>query len=172
MFYPPDPTSLNYCSIGGNGAEDAGSPHGVKYGVTKGYLLGLEVSLATGDVLRLGGKQIKNVTGYDLVQLFVDSAGTLGVITEVILRLLPLPPAKKTMLAIFAGLDHAANAVAGVVAGGVIPATTQLMDQQSINCVEDYLKLGLPRGAEAILLIEVDGMPEPVAAEAGVISRI
>lgn len=172
MFYPPDPASLNSCTLGGNVAENAGGPHGVKYGVTKDYVLGLEVVLATGDVVRLGGKQIKNVTGYNLVQLFVGSEGTLGVITEAILRLLPLPPAKKTMLAIFAGLDDAANAVAGVMAGGVIPATMELMDQQSINCVEDYLKLGLPRDAEAILLIEVDGMPEAVEAEATVIARI
>jgi glycolate oxidase len=172
MFYPPDPASLNYCTIGGNVAENAGGPHGVKYGVTKDYVLGLEVVLATGDVARLGGKQIKNVTGYNLVQLFVGSEGTLGVITEVTLRLLPKPPAKKTMLGIFDTLDGAATAVAGIMAGGVIPATLELMDQQSINCVEDYLKLGLPRDAEAILLIEVDGMPAAVEAEAEVIETI
>jgi glycolate oxidase len=172
MFYPPDPASLNYCTIGGNVAENAGGPHGVKYGVTKDYVLGLEVVLATGEVVRLGGKQIKNVTGYNLVQLFVGSEGTLGVITEVILRLLPKPPATKTMLAIFDKLDDAATAVAGIMAGGVIPATLELMDQQSINCVEDYLKIGLPRDAEAILLIEVDGMPAAVEAEAEVIGKI
>ncbi len=172
MFYPPDPASLNYCTIGGNVAENAGGPHGVKYGVTKDYVLGLEVVLATGEVARLGGKQIKNVTGYNLVQFFVGSEGTLGVITEVILRLLPKPPAKRTMLGIFDKLDDAATAVAGIMAGGVIPATLELMDQQSINCVEDYLKLGLPRDAEAILLIEVDGMPAAVEAEAEVIGAI
>ncbi len=172
MFYPPDPASLNYCTIGGNVAENAGGPHGVKYGVTKDYVLGLEVVLATGEVVRLGGKQIKNVTGYNLVQLFVGSEGTLGVITEVTLRLLPRPPATKTMLAIFDKLDGAATAVAGIMAGGVIPATLELMDQQSINCVEDYLNLGLPRDAEAVLLIEVDGMPAAVEAEAEVIGRI
>jgi len=172
MFYPPDPASLNYCTIGGNVAENAGGPHGIKYGVTKDYVLGLEVVLPSGEVVRLGGKQIKNVTGYNLVQLFVGSEGTLGVITEVILRLLPRPPAKKTMLAIFGSLDDAANAVGGVIAGGVIPATLEIMDQQSINCVEDYLKLGLPRDAEAILLIESDGLPEAVEAEARVIATI
>jgi glycolate oxidase len=172
MFYPPDPASLNYCTIGGNIAENAGGPHGVKYGVTKDYVLGLEVVLPSGEIARLGGRQIKNVTGYNLVQLFIGSEGTLGVITEAILRLLPKPPAKKTMLAIFDKLDDAATAVAGVMAGGVIPATLEIMDQKSINCVEDYLKLGLPRDAEAILLIEVDGMPAAVEAEAEVIGRI
>jgi len=172
MFYPPDPASLNYCTLGGNIAENAGGPHGVKYGVTKDYVLGLEVVMPSGDVVRLGGKQIKNVTGYNLVQLFVGSEGTLGVITEATLRLLPKPPAKQTMLAIFDRLDDAATAVAGIMAGGVIPATLEIMDQKSINCVEDYLKLGLPRDAEAILLIEVDGMPAAVEAEAEVIGRI
>ena len=172
LFYPPDPASLNYCTLGGNIAENAGGPHGVKYGVTKDYVLGLEVVLPSGDVVRLGGRQIKNVTGYNLVQFFVGSEGTLGVITEAILRLLPKPPAKKTMLAIFDKLDDAATAVAGIMAGGVIPATLEIMDQKSINCVEDYLKLGLPRDAEAILLIEVDGMPAAVEAEADVIGRI
>ncbi len=172
MFYPPDPASLNYCTLGGNVAENAGGPHGVKYGVTKDYVLGLEVALPSGDVVKLGGKQIKNVTGYNLVQLFVGSEGTLGVITEIVLRLLPKPPAKRTMLAIFDRLDDAAEAVAGIMAGGVIPATLEIMDQRSIHCVEDYLKLGLPRDAEAILLIEVDGMPPAVEAEAEVIARI
>jgi len=172
MFYPPDPASLNYCTLGGNIAENAGGPHGVKYGVTKDYVLGLEVVIPSGDVVRLGGKQIKNVTGYNLVQLFVGSEGTLGVITEATLRLLPKPPAKKVMLAIFDRLDDAAEAVAGIMAGGVIPSTLEIMDQKSINCVEDYLKLGLPRDAEAVLLIEVDGMPAAVEAEAEVIGRI
>ncbi len=172
LFYPPDPASLNYCTLGGNIAENAGGPHGVKYGVTKDYVLGLEVVVPSGDVVRLGGKQIKNVTGYNLVQLFVGSEGTLGVITEATLRLLPKPPAKRTMLAIFDRLDDAATAVAGIMAGGVIPATLEIMDQKSINCVEDYLKLGLPRDAEAILLVEVDGMPVAVEAEAEVIGRI
>jgi glycolate oxidase len=172
MFYPPDPASLNYCTIGGNVAENAGGPRAVKYGVTKDYVLGLEVVLASGDIVRLGGKQVKNVTGYNLVQLFVGSEGTLGVITEVILRLLPKPAAKKTMLAIFDRLDDAAETVAAVMAGGVLPTTLEIMDKTSINCVEDYLKLGLPRDAEAFLLIEVDGMPAAVEAEAGVIAGI
>ncbi len=172
FFYPPDPASLNFCTIGGNVAENAGGPRAVKYGVTKDYVMGLEVVRATGDVVRLGGKQVKNVTGYNLVQLFVGSEGTLGVITEVILRLLPRPPAKKTMLAIFDRLEDAADAVAAIMAVGVTPTTLEIMDKTSINCVEDYLRLGLTRDAEAFLIIEVDGMPEAVEAEAGVISTI
>ncbi len=172
MFYPPDPASLNYCTIGGNVAENAGGPRAVKYGVTKDYVLGLEVALASGEVVRLGGKQVKNVTGYNLVQLFVGSEGTLGVITEVILRLLPKPAAKKTMLAIFDRLDDAADTVAAIMAGGVLPTTLEIMDKTSINCVEDYLKLGLRRDAEAFLLIEVDGTAAAVEAEAGVIAGI
>jgi glycolate oxidase len=172
MFYPPDPASLNYCTIGGNVAENAGGPRAVKYGVTKDYVLGLEVAVPSGDLVRLGGKQVKNVTGYNLVQLFVGSEGTLGVITEVILRLLPKPPAKKTMLAIFDQLEAAADTVAAVMAGGVTPTTLEIMDRTSINCVEDYLRLGLPRDAEAFLLIEVDGMPAAVEAEAEAIAGI
>jgi glycolate oxidase len=172
FFYPPDPASLNYCTIGGNVAENAGGPRAVKYGVTKDYVMGLEVVRATGEVVRLGGKQVKNVTGYNLVQLFVGSEGTLGVITEVILRLLPRPAANKTMLAIFDRLEDAADAVAAVMAGGVTPTTLEIMDKTCINCVEDYLQLGLPRDAEAFLIIEVDGMPQAVEAEAAVISTI
>jgi glycolate oxidase len=170
LFYPPDPASLSYCTIGGNVAENAGGPRAVKYGVTKDYVLGLEVVRATGEVVRLGGKQVKNVTGYNLVQLFVGSEGTLGVITEVILRLLPRPAAKKTMLAIFDRLEDAADAVAAVMAGGITPTTLEIMDKTCITCVEDYLQLGLPRDAEAFLIIEVDGMPQAVEAEAGVIA--
>lgn len=172
FFYPPDPASLSFCTIGGNVAENAGGPRALKYGVTKDYVMGLEVVRATGDVVQLGGKQVKNVTGYNLVQLFVGSEGTLGVITEVILRLLPRPAAQKTMLAIFDRLDDAADAVAAVMAGGVTPATLEIMDKTCINCVEDYLHLGLPRDVEAFLIIEVDGMPQAVEAEAGVITTI
>jgi glycolate oxidase len=172
FFYPPDPASLNYCTIGGNVAENAGGPRAVKYGVTKDYVMGLEVVRATGEVVHLGGRQVKNVTGYNLVQLFVGSEGTLGVITEVILRLLPRPAAKKTMLAIFDRLEDAADAVAAVMAGGITPTTLEIMDKVCINCVEDYLQLGLPRDADAFLIIEVDGMPQAVEAEAGVIATL
>lgn len=166
LFYPPDPSSLAFCTIGGNVAENAGGPRGIKYGVTKDYVLGLEVVLPGGDVVRLGGKQIKNVTGYNFVQFFVGSEGTLGIFTEVTLRLIPAPPARRTMSAAFNSLDRAAETVTAILYSGVVPSALELMDQKSINYVEDYLGLGLPRHAEAMLIIEVDGMPEAVEAEA------
>jgi glycolate oxidase len=172
LFYPPDPSSLNYCTIGGNVAENAGGPRGLKYGVTKDYVLGLEVVFPGGETARFGGRQVKNVTGYNFTQLFVGSEGTLGVVTEVTLRLLPLPPARKTMAAAFARLEQAADAVTEVLAGGVVPSVLELMDQKSINYVEDYLGIGLPRQAEAMLIIEVDGLPAGVEAEAEVIGRV
>lgn len=172
MYYPPDPASLSYCTIGGNIAENAGGPHCLKYGVTKDYVMGLEVVLPEGDIVRLGGKQVKNVTGYNLVQFYVGSEGTLGVITEATLRLIPRPQAKKTMAAIFSRLDDAAEAVTGILHAGVVPASLELMDQRSINAVEDYLQMGLPRDAEAILLIESDGMPEAVASETAAIEAV
>jgi len=172
VYYPPDPGSQAYCTIGGSIAENAGGMHCLKYGVTKDYVMGLEVVLPNGDIVHLGGKQIKNVTGYNLVQLFVGSEGTLGVITEAILKLIPKPRAKKTMLAIFDQLDTAAEAVTGILHAGVIPAALEIMDNRSIVAVEDHLHLGLPRDAEAILLIEADGMPEAVEAEAATIERV
>ncbi|MFZ5650966.1 MAG: FAD-binding oxidoreductase [Bacillota bacterium] len=172
LFYPPDPSSLNYSTIGGNIAENAGGPHGIKYGVTKDYVMGLEVVLASGDIVRLGGKQVKNVTGYNLVQLFIGSEGTLGVITEAILRLIPLPPARRTASAAFNRLEQAAETVTAILNSGIVPSTLELMDQKSINYVEDFLGLGLSRHAEAMLLIEVDGMDEAVTAEMSRIARI
>lgn len=172
LFYPPDPSSFNYSTIGGNIAENAGGPQGIKYGVTKDYVMGLEVVLAGGEVVRLGGKQVKNVTGYNLVQLFVGSEGTLGVITEAILRLIPHPPARKTASAAFSLLEQAAQTVTAILNSGIVPSTLELMDQKSINYVEDYLGLGLSRNVQAMLLIEVDGTEEAVAAEMNKIARI
>ncbi|MGI8550461.1 MAG: FAD-binding oxidoreductase [Dehalococcoidia bacterium] len=157
LFYPPDPASLNQSTLGGNVACNAGGPRCLKYGVTKDYVLGMTVVLAGGRVLRLGGKLLKNVTGYQLMQLFVGSEGSLGVITEIILRLLPLPRERSTAAAYFASLDQAAEAVSAVIAAGILPATLEMMDQTSINVVEDYLHLGLPREAEALLILEQDG---------------
>lgn len=165
LFYPPDPASLNQCTIGGNAACNAGGPRCLKYGVTKDYVVGLTVVLADGRVLRLGGKTIKNVTGYQLMQLFIGSEGTLGVITELTLRLLPLPQVRRTAAAFFPSADAAGTAVTAILQAGILPVTLEFMDAATIGVVEDYLGLGLPRDAEAMLLIEQDGN-EPAAVEA------
>ena len=157
LFYPPDPASLNQSSIGGNAATNAGGPRCLKYGVTKDYVLGMTVVLADGRVLRLGGRVMKNATGYQLAQLFVGSEGTLGVITELILRLLPLPRVRRTAAAFFPSVEGAGKAVGAILQAGVLPVTIELMDQTTIGVVEDALGLGLPREAAALLLIEQDG---------------
>jgi glycolate oxidase len=168
LFYPPDPASLNQSTIGGNVACNAGGPRCLKYGVTKDYVLGVTVVLMDGKVLRLGGRTVKNVTGYQLVQLFVGSEGSLGVITEIILRLVPLPRYRSTAAAYFPALDAASEAVTAIMSAGILPATLEMMDRTTINVVEDYLNMGLPREAEALLLLEQDGNDEDAArAEVG-----
>jgi glycolate oxidase len=157
LFYPPDPASLNQSTVGGNVACNAGGPRCLKYGVTKDYVLGLTVVLMDGRVLRLGGRTVKNVTGFQLVQLFVGSEGSLGVITEIIVRLTPLPRHRSTAAAYFPSLDAASRSVSAIMSSGILPATLEMMDHTTINVVEDYLALGLPRGAEALLLLEQDG---------------
>lgn len=157
LFYPPDPASLKTCTLGGNVAENAGGPKALKYGVTKDYVLGLEVVTPQGKIMRTGGRTVKNVTGYDLTRLLVGSEGTLGIITEITLRLLPKPQAVQTALAIYDSLDDAAKTVTSIIYQGILPATLELMDQTTLTCVENYLKIGLPLDAVAILLIEVDG---------------
>ena len=160
LFYPPDPASLDFSTIGGNVAECAGGPRGVKYGVTRDYVLGLEVVLPTGEIINTGGRVIKNVTGYDLTRLFTGSEGTLGIITKIILKLIPKPESKKTMLAVFDKIDDAGRAVSGIIAKGIIPTTLELLDSVYIRNNEEYTKVGFPLDAEAILLIEVDGDAE------------
>ncbi len=157
FFYPPDPASIKQSTIGGNVAANAGGPRCLKYGVTGDYVMALEVVLADGRVFRTGGKAIKNVTGYNLVQLFVGSEGTLGVVTEVTVKLLAMPEAKRTALVTFPKLADASRAINAVLKAGILPATLELMDETAINLVEDYLQMGLPREAEAILVIETDG---------------
>ena len=157
LFYPPDPASQLYCSLGGNVAECAGGPRAVKYGVTKDYVLGLEVVLPTGEIIETGVKTMKGVVGYDLTKLFVGSEGTLCMITKIILRLLPLPDARKTAMVLFRDVEDAATAVSRIISSKIIPSTLELMDHASIQCVEDYLNMGLPKDAGALLLIEVDG---------------
>jgi len=166
LFYPPDPASARASTLGGNLATNAGGPRCFKYGVTRDYVLGLEVVLPTGDVLHTGGRTVKNVSGYDLTRLIVGSEGTLGVITKATLRLVPRPEAHRTLLAVFDQLDDAGRAVEAIVAAGVVPCSLELMDQACLQVVEAYLGLGLPVGAEAVLLVEVDGYREAVARQA------
>jgi len=172
LFYPPDPSSIKQSTIGGNVACNAGGPRCLKYGVTKDYVMGMTVVLADGRIIRTGGKPIKYVTGYNLAQLMVGSEGTLGVITEVLLRLVPKPPAQQTVMAIFPRLDDASTTVNGILLAGVLPASIEIIDQTAINCVEDYLHLGLPRDAEAILIIECDGAEICVRRETKVVMDV
>ncbi|NWF93845.1 MAG: FAD-binding protein [Syntrophaceae bacterium] len=165
LYYPPDPGSMAVTTMGGNVAENAGGPRAVKYGVTKDYLLGLEVVLASGQILHTGGKTIKNVTGYNLTQLFCGSEGTLGLITEITLKLLPLPESRRTLQAAYKNLSDAGQTVVKVLERGILPVALELLDKVFINIIEDYTHIGLPREAEALLLIEVDG------PEAGVIDQ-
>jgi glycolate oxidase len=172
LFYPPDPSSLNFSTIGGNVAECAGGARAVKYGVTKDYVLGLEAVLPTGEILKTGVQTVKGVVGYDLTRLLVGSEGTLGVITRIVLRLLPLPQAKKTLLAVFANIEQAALTVNSILSARITPSILEYMDRDSIRCVEEYLHCGLPVDAGALLLIEVDGMREDVETSVQAIERI
>ncbi len=157
LFYPPDPSSASYCTLGGNVAECAGGPHAVKYGVTRDYVLGLEVVLPSGEIIRTGVRTAKGVVGYDLTRLMVGSEGTLGVITKIVLRLFPLPEVVRTLSVVFSRIQDAVRTVCEIIRSGVVPRTVEYMDQSAIRCVEDYLNLGLPVDAGAMLLIEVDG---------------
>ena len=172
LYYPPDPASLKSCTMGGNVAEGAGGPRAIKYGVTRDYVMGLEVVTAAGEIIRTGGRTVKNVAGYDLTRLFIGSEGTLGVVTQIIVRLIPKPEAKKTILSMFPKLDGAAETVPQIIARGIIPAALEIMDDLAINCVENHLHMGLPRDSEAILLIEVDGDQEVVEKQAPIIAQI
>ena len=172
LYYPPDPASLKATTIGGNVGMNAGGPHALKYGVTSDYVMGLEVVLPSGEVIRTGGKAIKNVTGYNLTQLFVGSEGTLGVITEITLRLIPQPEATGSVLAAFADLDDAATLVNRILHAGVTPAVIEIMDQMTIHTVDDYLQSGLPREAAALLLIQVDGVQAAVDQELDVVAQL
>jgi glycolate oxidase len=172
LFYPPDPSSQTVSTIGGNVGECAGGPRGVKYGNTKDYVVGLEVVLADGRVLQTGGKARKQPRGYNLTTLFVGSEGTLGVITKITVRLLPLPEAKQTASAVFDSFDAAAEAVSAIIAAKIIPTTLELLDNFTLRKVQDFKPLGLPLDAEGILLIEVDGYPAEVAQQIEVVAAI
>lgn len=172
LFYPPDPGSQKISTLGGNIAENAGGLRGLKYGVTRDYVMGMRGFLGDGKPFATGGKAVKDVAGYSLRDLLVGSEGTLGLITEVTLKLIPPPQDKRTMLAYFTDVRIAAQAVSEIIAAKVIPATLEIMDQTTINCVEDYVGIGLPRDMAALLLIEVDGHPAVVAEEADAVQKI
>src|SRR6266853_1479041 len=172
LFYPPDPASMKDCSIGGNMATNAGGPRCLKYGVTRNYVTGLEVVLANGDVLRTGGRVHKNKTGFDLIGLFVGSEGLLGVVTEITLRLLPLPPARATLSAAFATAAQAAEAVQAIFAAGFLPSALEIADHFTLEAARrDLGKKIVPEG-NAHLLIDLDGQNESVRSEAAAISDL
>jgi len=172
LFYPPDPASMKDCTIGGNVATNAGGPRCLKYGVTRNYVIGLEVVLADGEVLRTGGRVHKNKTGFDLIGLFVGSEGMLGVVTEITLRLLPLPPARATLSAAFATATQAAEAVQAIFAAGFLPASLEIADHFTLEAARrDLRKMIVPPGS-AHLLVDLDGQEQSVRSEAEAIREL
>ncbi len=172
LFYPPDPQSFLSCTIGGTVAENSGGPLCIKYGVTKQYVLGLEVVLPDGYILKIGGSTVKNRTGYDLLPLFTGSEGTLGIITKITLRLIPKPVARKTMMAIFDDMTLAGAVVSDILANGIVPAKVEFVDNFVIRRIEEKMKLGLPVEAKTMLLIDVDGSHAAVENEAEQIIKL
>ena len=157
LFYPPDPASRDFCTMGGNVAECSGGPSAVKYGVTRDYVLGLEVVLPDGRLMHTGVRTAKGVVGYDLTRLFIGSEGTLGIITKIVVRLLALPTHKKTYLVLTDSLRQAAMLVSEILKRGILPNTLEYMDQTALHVVREYLSLELPQSTRALLLVEVDG---------------
>lgn len=170
LFYPPDPASMNFCTIGGNVAENAGGPRAVKYGVTKDYVMGVEAVLPDGRVINTGVKTAKGVVGYDLTRLIVGSEGTLAVVTKVRLRVLPLPEDVITLLALFNDEVRAGEAVKHILAQGIIPRTLEFLDRETIHAIENYRPTGIPKDIEALLIIELDGHPQSITKEAEKVS--
>ncbi|WP_034622388.1 FAD-binding oxidoreductase [Desulfovermiculus halophilus] len=162
LFYPPDPASMNFSTLGGNIAENSGGMRAVKYGTTKEYILGLEVVLPSGEIIHTGSKCVKDVVGYNLTQLLVGSEGTLGIVTKAILKLLPLPEAKKTLTATFPSILDAGRTVSEIIRRKIIPTTMEFLDRHAVWCVDQYLQIGLAPGAGAFMLIEVDGDQDQV----------
>ena len=165
FFYPPDPGSMNTSTIGGNIAMNAGGPRCLKYGVTADYVMGMEVVLASGKIIRFGSKNIKDVTGYKLSSLFCGSEGTLGIITQATLKVMPMPESVKTLMVTFDNLDNTAKAVTDIIGSGIIPVAMELMDKLTLNAIEDVANLGLDRKAQGSLLIEIDGVKEACEKE-------
>ncbi len=172
LIYPPDPGSMKISTIGGNVANNSGGLRGLKYGVTRNYIMGMEVVLPDGEVAWLGNKCVKDVAGYSLKDLFIGSEGTLGIVTKVLIRLLPLPESRKTMLATFNDIEQAAQTVSDIIAAKIIPCTLEFLDQATIRCVEDFAKIGLPTEAKALLLMESDGPASVVEDEAAKMQAI
>jgi glycolate oxidase len=166
LFYPPDPGSMKISTIGGNVAENSGGLRGLKYGVTRDYVMGLEVVLADGEQVFLGNKCVKDVAGYSTKDLFIGSEGTLGIITEVLIKLLPRPQSRKTMLVLYDSMAAAAETISAIIAARIIPCTLEFLDRMTVRCVEDFAKIGLPTDVEALVLMETDGHPVVVEDEA------
>jgi len=172
LFYPPDPASMRDCTIGGNVATNAGGPRCLKYGVTRNYVIGLEVVLANGDILRTGGRVHKNKTGFNLIGLFVGSEGMLGVVTEITLRLLPLPPARATLSTAFSTMPQAAEAVQEIFAGGFLPASLEIADSFTLEAARRDLGATIVPAGSAHLLVDLDGQEESVRHEAASIRQL
>ncbi len=172
LFYPPDPASMNFCTIGGNVAENAGGPRAIKYGVTRDYVMGIEAVLPDGRIINTGVKTAKGVVGYDLTRLIVGSEGTLAVVTKVRLRVLPLPEDVVTLLSFFDDAVRAGETVRQILAQGIIPRTLEFLDRGAIQAVENYKPTGIPTDVGALLLIELDGHPQTITKEAEKISEL
>jgi len=172
LFYPPDPASMNFCTIGGNVAENAGGARAVKYGVTKDYVMGLEAVLPDGRLIKTGVKTAKGVVGYDLTGLLVGSEGTLAVITKIRLKVLPLPQDVITLMVLFKELEQSGIAVTQIISEGIIPRTLEFLDRETIKAVEHYKPIGLPDDIDALLLIELDGAPSVITMDAEKVSDI
>jgi len=162
LFYPPDPSSFKYSTIGGNIAENAGGPRCLKYGVTREYVLGLTAVIKEGEVIKTGNPVIKDVAGYDITKLFVGSEGTLGLITSAVLKLIPKPKARGTALILFKNLEDVGRVVAKIMTSGIFPSALEFMDRDAIRAVEEFKPVGLPKDVSALLLVEVDGSPQSV----------
>jgi glycolate oxidase len=165
LFFPPDPQSFLGATLGGIISENAGGPACVKYGVTKQYILGIEVVLPTGEIAHLGGRTLKNVVGYDLLHIFIGAEGTLGIVTKAELKLNPLPQARKTIIAVYDDMALAGETVFRILENGVIPGKIEFIDNWVINRIEEMMPIGFPKDADAILLFESDGIPEAVEKE-------
>ena len=172
LFYPPDPGSQAVSTLGGNVAENAGGLRGLKYGVTRDYVMGLQFFDVNGEPIKTGSRTVKCATGYNLTGLMVGSEGTLGVFNKITLKLIPLPQDRRSMVAVFDEMGKASEAVAAIIASHVVPATLEIMDNFTIRAVEDYSHAGLPKEAAALLLIEVDGHPAQVAEDAAKVEAI